>query len=1403
MHNNYAITASLTSEGTLNNINDASASSTNNNTSNGNNSNNPKGRKKKASLPTNLKICENLTPPPTCNDGKGKNKSKQPRSEETPATISKLKRRRRGGRKVTVSPVLLNGFDTAAAAGGGTVNNGEGGKGGETSKAGVDGNTTTTSSSSSSNNNNNNNEIDPQQQLQQKMKPKISASQEVDRVFDFLGLPAGKSGHDGGDEGMSFSQQERGGHDQPKHYGQPKEKTMSQSHSQPNSNSNGLNATTGAHTNAATSSSSPINQRRLFDASSKTTNAKRLMLKLPPLRTNVDRHTDLLEKENESNANYYNDDISDGRADSKGGGEGVDEDGYAAGDLFKEIEMGLDRVCQKSSFVGGEEEEVAAGAINECMRQPQGVDAQGKSTNKNKAGAVWNGTCKLSQASNGTTALAICHSSVAAAPPLITVNATVTDSNNTIAKASYVHNSNTTSNPPQVVQVNNTINHASAIVDTINQCQTIPESKVSEVDEFDDEDDDDFAAIDLSVSLTQPNNPQPTNNSTINTGSDEFDDGNDDDFAAIDLFSAMTQGAVKQHNVNTYPTPLCNNENVPNMNNAASANQGEFDEFDDDLDDLAAIDLAAAMIKSNNTLPPQQLSSANNRRYMNVANSNGSQPTYLSFTRYVIRRMEEDFSTNTKTLAVGIWTSKEDIGRKNELDQLRRICEENDPTTMTSTTNTIDGCIHLRGVWFYTQCNVGDVVHLCSISGQYMTDSSVLPVVLDSGDPQGNDSQDDLVLVIHPDVLITPTLVSEAVDCSRLAVLQSRLGSTGLSAKPAIIGTLRHDLFERCIREHDATRQSAARYTRQIIRNHAETLVGCGITDQREAFGEVMKTLPQIQTFLTTYTSWDASKSGQMKLATHQNDVPSKILEGMFASCDTLFSMEGVYSTEEWAMCPELGLKGNVDATVLARTKHPSAVTAGSNSDMRDALMPVELKTGHSQNPRHSHLAQLSVYTIMLRARHGSATSTSRVESGLDTMDGVEMGAANSGILLYLNDKSFHARHVKPALTDVKHLIGHRNEVVCNVLRAARPRGVALEYEEPKNGGKYKIVVEPPPPSALPTLNPKVQDCERCYKNRECMMYSVADSSDTSLPPCSNGPSSTHRRLMRHFTGHLKGADLDYFRKWDRMIDLERHATSTDIAKSWLIDSSEKEATDGKCISSLQLDEAALSAECDDTKDSKGSDERATLHFTRPAATSTSLLNLSLEVGSYVILSTDGTIMSNEHPSPHRTYRQKMHILRGSVIHLAESSVGIIISRRDIGHIKRLVKSSTANNPSAALKFRLDKDELSNGAGLLLQNLVNFLTLDIPSFSSESQGTTPVKTKQFTADTDYSIRRRRLQSAITQLTPHPRFSTISADSLFLSDSFCINVPGCELASLKRDFATLNPDQKGAVLKVRL
>ena len=154
-----------------------------------------------------------------------------------------------------------------------------------------------------------------------------------------------------------------------------------------------------------------------------------------------------------------------------------------------------------------------------------------------------------------------------------------------------------------------------------------------------------------------------------------------------------------------------------------------------------------------------------------------------------------------------------------------------------------------------------------------------------------------------------------------------------------------------------------------------------------------------------------------------------------------------------------------------------------------------------------------------------------------------------------------------------------------------------------------------------------------------------------------------------------------------------------------------------------------------------------------------------------------------------------MYIMKGTVVRIGERDIYISVPKKDVGRLTR------SPSDTQSVKFRLDKDEYSGSVGLILQNLVNFFTLDIPSFSAESLGTS-TKTKTLTANTEYSARRRRLTNSIIRLDPQPRFlDDISENSLFTSDAFALDgIAGCDTSSLKRDFYKLNKDQKGAVLK---
>jgi len=161
------------------------------------------------------------------------------------------------------------------------------------------------------------------------------------------------------------------------------------------------------------------------------------------------------------------------------------------------------------------------------------------------------------------------------------------------------------------------------------------------------------------------------------------------------------------------------------------------------------------------------------------------QHSFIAFSRYKVVGTEVEKNTYTKTVFLKEWrTAMLKDERKNSLHHSSSLERSNSlPTTSEMDMNSSDGRIFLRGEWYHTHVEAGDIVHLCSLSGKYRTDVGALPVLLDTSPPQGSDTDDDLVLVVHPDRLIPPTTISETVTCSRRAVLRMRLGSTGISCK--------------------------------------------------------------------------------------------------------------------------------------------------------------------------------------------------------------------------------------------------------------------------------------------------------------------------------------------------------------------------------------------------------------------------------------------------------------------------------------------------------------------------------------------------------------------------------------------------------------------------------------------
>ncbi|KAL7558601.1 hypothetical protein ACA910_001301 [Epithemia clementina (nom. ined.)] len=716
---------------------------------------------------------------------------------------------------------------------------------------------------------------------------------------------------------------------------------------------------------------------------------------------------------------------------------------------------------------------------------------------------------------------------------------------------------------------------------------------------------------------------------------------------------------------------------------------------------------------------------------------------FLTFDRFQVVRVRVDVATYTKILVVACWNDSMLINqsstKNSQLDSLRPF----------QTQQKGDGLIFLRGEWFHSMVEEGDVINICSITGQFETGLNALPLIMHTTPPAKSVS-DDLVLVVHPDILLTPTTISETVSCTRLAVLKNRLGSTGFSSLAPLFGTMRHELFQECLRAKNFSKEFVKNHIDLIVRRNAEGLVGCNVSSH-EAKTELLKVLPQMHKFISQFTNLGEKRphqAGDGRLERH----------GSYPA--VRFLVDKVESVEESLVSHELGLIGSADVIVTATTAKDKG--NGKYADPSTSLVCIELKTGHLQSAQSAHMAQLALYTLMAHTRFGSTATTAH-------------GSLGTGALLYINNEGLHAIHVAPHIAELKSLIGQRNSVASEQVLALKPRGVELpaQVDADPAGSAPRAKLLPAPPAKLPGLVASAHSCRRCYMSKECMTYAGAER--LFVGEQSNSIYKKHGELIEKASGHLSGKDFEYFQKWDRLIDLEVHCTTISSANSWLIPSSERERATGKCVSALVFEAVELSSP------TQSSPSIVRLKRSHSSTLTTSLLALGLERGCHAILSTDDTSLSKSR----KVYRAHMHIMRGILDRVTDQNVFLRASSDDVARLQKLMaRSKDGKDP---IHFRLDRDEVATGAGTLRQNLINLFA------GCLNEDATAQKRTQ---------RNAQIRRLLVRLE-RPIFDERLSFSMFSTTSRGppTTVPGCDMERLAEEFCDLNPDQQVAAKRV--
>ena len=279
----------------------------------------------------------------------------------------------------------------------------------------------------------------------------------------------------------------------------------------------------------------------------------------------------------------------------------------------------------------------------------------------------------------------------------------------------------------------------------------------------------------------------------------------------------------------------------------------------------------------------------------------------------------------------------------------------------------------LRQSWYDTRCTKGSYVH-----------------IIGSFDNSGQCTIDDAdgMVVIHPDHLISATVVGDSFTCTRRAALQDRIKATSRATAPQVYGHIIHEMFGEALRLDQWSRESFQAIIGHILPNYLESLYEIGVSEADAAEYLLGKT-PDLMGWATLFVRGSIAPDAAIQ-DRNGGLVPTSISK--------------LLELEEHIWSPMYGLKGNVDATVQVQMHMPADHTE------KTLVVPLELKTGKKDNVE-THRAQTALYTLLLSDRYDVNVAC--------------------GVLYYLEtSKTFRVQGVR---NEIRHMIIERNNLACYV----------------------------------------------------------------------------------------------------------------------------------------------------------------------------------------------------------------------------------------------------------------------------------------------------------------------------------------------------------------------------------
>ncbi|KAL9081285.1 MAG: hypothetical protein Q9157_000140 [Trypethelium eluteriae] len=279
--------------------------------------------------------------------------------------------------------------------------------------------------------------------------------------------------------------------------------------------------------------------------------------------------------------------------------------------------------------------------------------------------------------------------------------------------------------------------------------------------------------------------------------------------------------------------------------------------------------------------------------------------------------------------------------------------------------------ITLRQSWYGTPCTPNSYVHIIgefSHTGQCTVDDA------------------NNMIILHPDHLISATVVADSFECIRRAVLQDRVKATSTANEPQVYGQILHELFQEAMTANRWDIEWLVHAVEGIVLRHLESIYELNLTIPL-AVDAVRAKLPELQAWARIFVRKEPSSEALIKDRSRK---------------DVVMTISKLLDVEEHVLSPKYGLKGNIDATM--------EVVMNDEDGKKRLTVPFEVKTG-SNRAATAHRAQTALYTLLLSDRYD-----------VNVLYGI----------LYYMERSEISR--VPAIRhEIRHMIMQRNELACYV----------------------------------------------------------------------------------------------------------------------------------------------------------------------------------------------------------------------------------------------------------------------------------------------------------------------------------------------------------------------------------